>query len=98
MIQWFDTRAVKALGNALADYVIAQHQSTKKASKKRPDSKNDLIVRHVSDRIAEFKRSERLNIYKIAQLGNVFKWRLKEAGFEDDYIEALTTLLLTRAR
>lgn len=27
MIQWFDTRAVKALGNALADHVIAQHQT-----------------------------------------------------------------------
>jgi len=98
MFQWFDTHAVKALGNALADYVIAQHQTPKKVSKKRPDSTKDLIVRHVSDQVAEFKRSERLNIYKIAQLGNVFKWRLKEAGFEDEYVEALTTLLLTRAR
>ncbi len=98
MFQWFDTRAAKALGNALADHVIAQHQSAKKVSKKRPDSRNELIVRHISDQVSELKRSERLNIYKIAQLGNVFKWRLKEAGFEDDYIEALTTLLLARAR
>ena len=98
MFQWFDTRAVKALGNALADYVLAQHQSAKKVSKKRPDSRNELIVRHISDQVTELKRSERLNILKLAQLGNVFKWRLKEAGLENDYVESLTTLLLTRAR
>lgn len=98
MFQWFDTRAVKAFGNALADQVIALQQTTKKIDKKRPDNRKDLIVRRISEQVTELKRTERMNIYKLAQLANVFKWRLKEAGLDDDYVETLTTLLLARAR
>lgn len=98
MFQWFDTRAVKAFGNALADQVIALQQTTKKIDKKRPDNRKDLIVRRISEQVTELKRTERMNIYKLAQLANVFKWRLKEAGLDDDYVESLTTLLLARAR
>lgn len=98
MLQWFDTRAVNALANALADLVIARNQDKKKAKKGRAEHKDDLILREITTRVGDLKKSERLNIYKIAQLANVFKWRLKESGFDDAYIESLLTVMLTKAR
>ena len=65
---------------------------------KRPDDKKDRIVRHIQARVSELKQRERLNVYKIAQLGNTFRWRLKEAGVDENYVETLTTLLVARAR
>lgn len=98
MFQWFNAREAKAFGNALADQVIAELGSSTKADKKRPEDKKDRIVRQINAKVAEFKQRERLNVYKIAQLGNTFRWRLKEAGVDANYIETLTTLLITRAR
>lgn len=98
MFQWFDTRAVKAFANALADQIIARHQENRKPKKKRPETRDDVILREIATRMSDLKKSERLNIYKTAQLANVFKWRLKEAGLDDAYVESLLTVLLTRAR
>lgn len=98
MFQWFDTREVKALGNALAEQVIAELNANTKADRKRPEERKDRIVRHIGTKLSEFKQRERLNVYKIAQLGNTFRWRLKEAGVDANYIETLTTLLIARAR
>lgn len=98
MFQWFNAREVKAVGNALAEHVISELNSVTKADKKRPDDKKDRIVRHIQARVSELKQRERLNVYKIAQLGNTFRWRLKEAGVDENYVETLTTLLVARAR
>ena len=46
------------------------------------------------EEVAEFKAAHKLNIYKKAQLGNAFKWTLKEAGYQASDVDALTVLLM----
>jgi len=46
-------------------------------------------------RIEAFARSRRLNLYKKAHLGNRVKWALKEAGYPEEFVDALTYELVT---
>jgi hypothetical protein len=98
MLSWFDTRAVRSFGIELADYVVAQDKLLRQGSKKRALKADADLASSMTRRIAEFRASERLNVYKVAQLGAVFKERLGEAGLDEASIEALLTHLLVRAR
>ncbi len=46
-------------------------------------------------RIEAFARSQQLNLYKKAHLGNRVKWALKEAGYPEEFVDALTYELVT---
>jgi hypothetical protein len=48
----------------------------------------------MEQKIIEFKRQNKLNVYKKAQLGNVFKWQLLEIGYTDQYVDDLTQWLM----
>src|SRR6266581_3721030 len=41
------------------------------------------------------KAADRLNLYKKAHLGNRVKWALKEAGYPEEFVDALTYELVT---
>jgi hypothetical protein len=51
----------------------------------------DVIFR----RVEIFAGAQNLNLYKKAHLGNRFKWTLKEAGYPEEFIDALTYELVT---
>ena len=46
-------------------------------------------------RADNFGRSQSLNVYQRARLGNRVKWALKEAGYPPDFVDALTYELVT---
>jgi hypothetical protein len=46
-------------------------------------------------RIENFARSQNLNIYKKAHLGNRIKWALLEAAYPADFVDTLTIELIT---
>ena len=48
----------------------------------------------MAEQVSEFKLEHKLNFYKKAQLGNAFKWTLKEAGYTDEEINQLTGVLM----
>jgi hypothetical protein len=48
----------------------------------------------MTTKVTEFRKNNGLNIYKRAQLGNAFKWKLKEAGYSPAYINELTLWLV----
>lgn len=98
MLTWFDTRAVKAFALDLADYVVAQDKLLRQGSKKRASKADADLASSMTRRIAEFRKTERLNVYKVAQLGAVFKERLRESGLDESSTEALLTHLLVQAR
>jgi chorismate mutase len=50
----------------------------------------------VFQEVGNFKRAHSLNIYKKAQFANTFKWALKEAGYEDAYIDELVREIMLR--
>ena len=93
---WFDCKAVDEFADGVvADLVkrvppSAVGSPAKKAAE-RLRSTNDMIFA----RADAFARSQRLNLYKKAHLGNRVKWALREAGYPQDFIDALTYELVT---
>ena len=61
-------------------------------------AKNQLgvILEGLSKRAERFRDEKKLGIYKKAKLGNVFKWRLKELGYSEAFIDQATNAVVTR--
>lgn len=96
MLSWFDCKAV----DEFADGVVADLTkrvppssvgSPAKKAVQRLRSTHDMIFARAN----AFARSQRLNLYKKAHLGNRVKWALKEAGYPQEFIDALTYELVT---
>lgn len=70
------------------------------ASESRTDAgaKNQIriILEGLGARAVRYHAENRLGIYKKAKLGNVFKWRLKELGYSDEFAEHATKDIITR--
>jgi hypothetical protein len=47
----------------------------------------------LSLRSNQFKAANKLNFYTKAKLANSFKWTLKDAGYEAEYVDDLTEWL-----
>lgn len=97
---WFgmvDTKDVEAFASTLADDLGRRFPP---ASEKRtdPGAKNQLgvILEGLSKRAERFRDEKKLGIYKKAKLGNVFKWRLKELGYSEAFIDQATNAVVTR--
>lgn len=91
MIGWFDCSAVNEFADkAVADFVKRVPPGALAApadnTAKRLKSTNDMIFA----RAEAFARSQPLNIYKKARLGNRVKWALREAGYPVEFADALT--------
>ncbi len=90
LFSWFDAREAKEFGASLARFHIERIPLDKTRSPaKQQESLNKLFQQMV-----QFKLGHKLNIYKKAQLGNVFKWELKEAGYDPEYVDQITKKLM----
>lgn len=94
---WFNAKAEKEFGVSLARLYIEKAQSdrTKKERKFAAEKHSDLLAR-MSLQLDKYRSEHKLNIYKTAQLGNSFKWTLKEAGFDPDYVDEVTNWLMLK--
>lgn len=92
---WFNAKEAKAFGTDLADFYLARVQ-TQQATKstKFVENKQRVLLEKLDQKIAVFRCSHKLNIYKKAQLGNAFKWRLLQAGFDTAYVDELTSWIV----
>ena len=93
----FDTREIEEFANLLAADLTRRFPP---ASEKRTDAgaKNQLgiILQGLGVRASRFRDEHKLGIYGKAKLANVFKWKLKEAGFSDEFVQVVTKDLATR--
>jgi hypothetical protein len=96
MFSWFNAREAKSFGTVLATFFIAQMPVKHVLGEKKFAAKSQSTLRSIDEKIGAFKAVHPLNGYKKAQLGNTFKWALKDAGYEADYIDKLTDWLITR--
>jgi len=96
MLAWLDCSEVDAFADGVvADLVKRVPPSSiggaaKKAAE-RLKSTHDMVFA----RAEAFARAQRLNLYKKARLGNRVKWALKEAGYSEEFVDALTYELVT---
>ena len=95
-VDWFNATSAKAFGTELADSFIGSVPLDAKLSGKKFEQKAEATLKRLSQRIDEFKSRNKLNVYKKAQLGNSFKWALKDGRYEQVYIDRLTEWLVER--
>ncbi len=97
LLDWFDAKEAKGFGASLATFYATQLPlDVKKLDDKKFATRTQSAMRQVSSRVDVFKARVRLNGYKKAQLGNAFKWALRDAGYDKRYVDQLTEWLMTR--
>ncbi len=91
MFAWFDAASAKQFGLQLADFYIARVKTTQDLkSQKFIEKKQRELLSKISRQIDAFKADNSLNVYKRAQALNAFKWKLRDAGFEQAYVDELS--------
>jgi len=55
-----------------------------------------VILEGLGARAVRYHTEHKLNVYKKAKLGNVFKWKLKELGYSAEFSEHATKEIITR--
>ena len=91
---WFRASAAKQFGTALANFYIARLPLDMDKTDKKFENKREFVAKKMLEQVSDFKLENRLNLYKKAQLGNAFKWTLKDAGYPEDEISRVTGLLM----
>lgn len=98
MLAWFNAAEAKKFGTELAQLVIKELPKGERIAEKKLDSRRQQLLKKIQTRAEAFKREHRLNIYKTAQLGNTFKWELKQAGYSTEFVDNFTGIVLTAVR
>jgi hypothetical protein len=92
-----DTRELEEFATILADDLGRRFPPASEA-RTDPGVKYQLkvILEGLGARAVRFHAEKKLNLYKKAKLGNVFKWKLKELGYSDAFAERATKEIVTR--
>lgn len=92
-----NTEDVEKFAQSLADDLTRRFPP---ASEKRTDTgaaqQLKVILEGLGARAVRFKAERGLGIYKKAKLGATFKFKLKEAGYTDEFVENATSDLVHR--
>lgn len=92
MFSFLDAKAAKAFGTEMAHFYISRlpPDAVLKEKEKQLAAKAKQAMELMAEQITVYKKQNPLNIYKVAQMGNTFKWTLKDAGYSEAYIDKLT--------
>ena len=91
---WFDAREAEEFGLILAEKFAQQFPPIKLGKEKDSERKRAEFVQHLFLQVRHFKQSHKLNLFKKAKLGNTFKWRLLDLGYDPTFVDQLTKELL----
>lgn len=94
ILSWFDASEAKTFGNSLAIFFVERVPPTLQIADKAFAQKADKVLNKMTTQVVKFKHEHKLNAYKKAQLGNAFKWTLKDAGVSSEYVNKLTQWLM----
>jgi hypothetical protein len=92
-----DTRELEEFATVLASDLGRRFLPTSEA-RTDPGAKYQLkvILEGLGARAVRYHTERKLNVYKKAKLGNVFKWKLKELGYSDAFVESATKEIVNR--
>lgn len=94
---WFDAREEKQFGHTLAELLIERLSlDGPTADNRLSGKKHDAMLHNMQQRISSFKHERKMNTYKKAQIGNAFKWALKDKGYDPEYVNQLTNWLMLK--
>jgi hypothetical protein len=92
-----DTTETEAFAKSLAEDLLRRYPPSAEG-RTDPGAQHQLkvILEGLGTRAVRFKAEHGLGIYKKAKLGTTFKYRLKEGGYSDSFIEAATADIVRR--
>ena len=93
---WFSAAEEQAFGKSLATFYIERVPFESPFSEKKFAVKTQETLKKLDTQVAQFKAGRSLNILKKAKLGNAFKWTLRDAGYDNQYVDELTEWLMLR--
>lgn len=96
MFSWFDAKAAKEFGTTMAQFFIERMPLSAGMTEKQFSIKAKFVLENMNSQVLAFKQQNKLNTYKTAQMGNTFKWTLKDAGYNEAYIDQLTTWFIAK--
>ena len=97
LLGMFDTRELEEFAATLAAD-LGRRFPPASESRTDPGAKHQIkvILEGLGARAVRYQTEHKLGVYKKAKLGNVFKWKLKELGYSDDFAERATKDIVTR--
>ena len=92
-----NTRELEQFASGLASDLARRFPPASEA-RTDPGARNQLnvILEGLAVRAVRYHAENKLGIYRKAKLGNVFKWKLKELGYSDEFVERATKEIVTR--
>ncbi len=98
ILGWFDAREAVEFGQNLADFYDKQSKINERANEHKATDKQQKLAAQVLVKAQQFRASHKLNFYKKAQLGNAFRWKLRDLGHDVRQIDMLTKDLMYALR
>lgn len=96
MFGWLNASGAKDFGESLADFFVEKMPLEAGLNESKRASKTQYTLDKMGVRVTDYQRTNSLNAYQKAKLANAFKWKLKDAGYEAEYVETLVAWLVTR--
>lgn len=96
MLKWLDAKEEQAFAREIAQFYVQRVPFESPFSSKQFAAKTQEVLKKVDLQVQKFKTGRSLNIYKKAKLGNAFKWVLRDAGYDTEYVNGLTEWLMLR--
>lgn len=97
MLRLFDTKQLDEFAVGLAEDLGRRFPPVSEA-RTDPGAKQQfkVIIEGLAERALSYHQQYKLGVYKKAKLGNVFRWKLKELGYSDEFVEEATRKIVTR--
>jgi hypothetical protein len=92
----FSTKHINEFAHELADSLAKRYPPVLDVTPEKKISANRLtkVLEETLARAVEFQREHRLGTFGKAKLGNEFKWRLRELGYSEKFIDVATEGLM----
>jgi hypothetical protein len=90
LMNWLDASKAQDFGKQLAEKFSATYPILDKKKEKASLKKRAKLLGRLASDVNQFGRTNSLNFYKKAKLGNAFKWTLLEKGYDAEFVDELT--------
>lgn len=90
LLNWLDAKEESDFGSKLAEFYDRKCREIEKGADRKQEEKRHRLISQVLLQVRQFKNSRKMSTYKKAKLGNAFKWKLKELGYDHELIGLLT--------
>ncbi len=96
LFDWFSGKEVTAFARDLADRLAKRYPAALDVNpeKKLSPARLTKVLEDTLLQAVEFNREHRLGVFRKAKLGNEFRWRLKELGYTEKFIDVATEGLM----